>query len=93
MPVVPFTGPQPQTLPMPDEQFALMAAAQMHGEGRLIQPVADHSERWNKENWSDTWKMYAPPENRHLIPKDWETIDEDPGVWGRPKPAPEDLIS
>ena len=36
MPVVPFTGPQPQTLPMPDEQFVLMAAAQMHGEGRLI---------------------------------------------------------
>lgn len=28
----------PQRLPAPDPQFAMMAAAQMHAEGRLIKP-------------------------------------------------------
>lgn len=40
MPVVPFSKPTvgtPGTAP-PDEAFALMAAAQMHKEGRLVQP-------------------------------------------------------
>jgi hypothetical protein len=43
MPVVPFTSPrQPRppgvsaAVPPPAEPFALMAAAQMHAEGRLI---------------------------------------------------------
>ena len=41
MPVVPFTsqpkGPNGRPLPTPPaEPFALMAAAQMHSEGRLV---------------------------------------------------------
>jgi len=41
MPVVPFTSstPRPKGLPPvppPSEPFALMAAAQMHAEGRLL---------------------------------------------------------
>ena len=42
MPVVPITRPQPagrgpvQPQAMPDEPWALMAAAQMHSEGRLL---------------------------------------------------------
>lgn len=42
MPVVPIRGnrPQPQ-VPMPDPQFALMAAAQMHREGRLVESSND----------------------------------------------------
>jgi len=42
MPVVPFTGREqfePQRPQMPDEPWALMAAAQMHTEGRLVQQV------------------------------------------------------
>ena len=43
MPIVPFTAGRPSTpladlRPPPDETFALMAAAQMHSEGRLIPP-------------------------------------------------------
>lgn len=48
MPIVPFTnqpttgrasGPQPPPL-MPDEPYVLMAAAQMHAEGRLVKDDA-----------------------------------------------------
>lgn len=46
MPVVPFVAngvasaqPSPSSAPQPPaEEFALMAAAQMHAEGRLIAP-------------------------------------------------------
>lgn len=41
MPVVPFTNREPfepQRPQMPDEPWALMAAAQMHSEGRLVEP-------------------------------------------------------
>ena len=43
MPVVPFSTPSPQSKLMPQrdppsEAFAMMAAAQMHSEGRLIEP-------------------------------------------------------
>lgn len=49
MPVVPFTlGPKTKsgcTLPPPPaEPFALMAAATMHAEGRLIKPEDKPSE-------------------------------------------------
>jgi len=37
MPVVPLTPKQPQTLPMPDNTYIMMAAAQMHREGRLVE--------------------------------------------------------
>ncbi len=39
--VVPFNNVQPfepQRPQMPDEPWALMAAAQMHSEGRLLEP-------------------------------------------------------
>lgn len=41
MPVVPFDPRIPRALPgrtPPAEPFALMAAAQMHSEGRLVDP-------------------------------------------------------
>jgi hypothetical protein len=41
LPVVPFTPKSPDGPPQrepPSEGFALMAAAQMHKEGRLVQP-------------------------------------------------------
>ena len=41
MPVVPFdprTPKSPLSRPPPSEPFALMAAAQMHAEGRLVEP-------------------------------------------------------
>lgn len=49
MPVVPFTpGPKTksgrQLPPSPAEPFALMAAAQIHSEGRLIKPEDKPSE-------------------------------------------------
>jgi hypothetical protein len=48
MPVVPFGAPQqPGQPPLPTpptEPFALMAAAQMHSEGRLITNKPDLSE-------------------------------------------------
>lgn len=44
MPVVPFAPMAKKAQgPMPDEEWALMAAAQMHSEGRLIE----------KTSWSD----------------------------------------
>lgn len=42
MPVVPITRPLPSaqpSAPPPPEPFVLMAAAQMHSEGRLVQPM------------------------------------------------------
>lgn len=48
MPVVPFNNAQAATpkLPqLPPEPWALMAAAQMHSEGRLIEPQKDNDER------------------------------------------------
>lgn len=49
MPIVPFTPSQGQVKGIarlrqpPDESFALMAAAQMHAEGRLIPTKPDDS--------------------------------------------------
>ena len=41
MPVVPISrSPKGTTRPMPDEPWALMGAAQMHAEGRLIQAMS-----------------------------------------------------
>lgn len=38
MPVVPLRKPKARAAPPPDPEFALMAAAQMHSEGRLVSP-------------------------------------------------------
>jgi len=57
MPVVPFTGREPfepQRPQMPDEPWALMAAAQMHSEGRLLEPaqipIRPHNALPDKDN-------------------------------------------
>lgn len=43
MPVVPFTPqvPKAPSREPPEEPWALMAAAQMHSEGRLTEPTED----------------------------------------------------
>jgi len=35
---------QAQLPPLPDEEWAMMAAAQMHSEGRLVQKISDEIE-------------------------------------------------
>lgn len=51
MPIVPFsratTRPtdRAEQRPMPDEPFALMAAAQMHSEGRLVAPTDEKAKQ------------------------------------------------
>lgn len=49
MPIVPFTTPSPDQSPAParypDEPWTLMAAAQMHSEGRLVE--SDSTDRTN----------------------------------------------
>lgn len=61
MPIVPMSVPKPEASasrriqdirPPPSEPFALMAAAQMHSEGRLI-PVANMSDFRKSDNIED----------------------------------------
>jgi len=55
MPVVPFVQAAPQQGfqlpgPPPDDQWTLMAAAQMHSEGRLIEPEAQIQQAQHQES-------------------------------------------
>lgn len=62
MPVVPFSkapAPRPQR-ELPPEPFALMAAAQMHSEGRLVAPTPNIEDR---RDWSEE-------QTRHEMGKD-----------------------
>jgi hypothetical protein len=102
MPVVPFVQRPPSQSfqlpgPAPDEQWTMMAAAQMHGEGRLVQKT-DFRSDWFNNGWEDTWEGMESDLSR--IPKDKEILidrregeGKPPMHWYRDKPNPEDKIS
>lgn len=76
MPVVPITkqptpgrkgGPQPSA-PMPPEPFQLMAAAQMHAEGRLIDPeagrpmdITSQAQKADRQKTANDWPEGTSP--------------------------------
>lgn len=75
MPVVPITQRQPTTgrsvglqppSAMPDEPWALMAAAQMHSEGRLVQPmdITSQAQKADLQTKANTWPKGTSPEVR-----------------------------
>lgn len=75
MPVVPFTSRAPmgqdqsqgQAQPIPDQTYLMMAASQMHGEGRLIQVAAssnmflDRNNQWVKQDASAPYNTQLEP--------------------------------
>lgn len=81
MPVVPFTqrpsGSFQLPGPAPDEQWSLMAAAQMHTEGRLIQPVADTSNSL-EEHFADGYDNSVF--DRHIEAKKPTMTDEEASI-------------
>jgi hypothetical protein len=68
MPVVPIrpgAEPAAPTVPPPDETYLMMAAAQMHKEGRLVKP--------NTSGIPETTRRSMQPEKQGS--EEWETQD------------------
>lgn len=99
MPVVPFTSagqgqvassPQASERAMPDPTFTMMAAAQMHGEGRLIQVGMTNSDRGQipsdeydnsdgmvMEDMVDTWAKFPKTDFYDYVRKSQQANQND----------------
>lgn len=78
MPVVPFSSPSAadaakRGLPPADEPFVLMAAAQMHSEGRLVEPATKVPDRYeSRPQASLGGRSMIEANNPELGPSDTE---------------------